>query len=133
MGNKGSCKAHPSGFAQFLLVLQLEAVHGFSQFSWSWTENLMKKREVRSCCWGSSSWMAKHQTAPHQLLVLTRPSSSRSLGCPAEPGCLWYRKAPFPSATLSCLHCKLSISVSENSHTASVSGILFPVEIIVTT
>lgn len=26
-----------------------------------------------------------------------------------------------------------SISVSENSHTASVSGILFPVEIIVTT
>lgn len=82
--------------------------------------------------------MAMHRVAPQQPLVLqlagpTHPSSSRSLGCPAEPGCLWYRKAPFPSATLSCLHCKLSISLSENGLTASVSDILFPVEIIVTT
>lgn len=39
--------------------------------------------------------------------------------------CLGYRKALFPSATLSCLRCKLSISLSENGLTASVSGLCF--------
>lgn len=45
--NKRTFKACPSRFAQFLLVLQLEAVCGFSQFSWSWAETLLKKPEVK--------------------------------------------------------------------------------------
>lgn len=62
---------------------------------------------------------AANCTPPAARLAAGSPSS-KSLGCPAEPGCLWCRKAAFPRAALSCLHCELSISLSENSLSLSV-------------